>query len=75
MRRREMLSHSSPGSGHDRVAESRRHLVVCVDLGLAARTEGDMLSDQGRFVVLHRIEGERGEQIAGLLMGHHASTP
>ncbi len=49
--------------------------MVRIDLGLTARAVGHMVQDQRRLVVLHRMEGERGEQFAGLLMGHHASTP
>ena len=74
-RRLAMLSHNPSGSDLDRIAQCRRHLAVGIELRPATRALRQVLFDPLVFVRLHRIEREDCQQLAGFVVGHHASTP
>ena len=58
-----------------RVAHGRRDLPQAVELGPAAGADLQVLLQLGELVAVDGIEGVRSQELAGLLVGHHASTP
>ncbi len=63
------------GERLDRVAQRGRHLAVGVELGPTARALGQVGLDHLVLVAVQGVEGEHGQELSGLLMAHHASTP
>ena len=63
------------GQGLHRVAHGRRHLAQAVELGPAARAGLQMLLELGELVAVDGIEGVGTQELARLVVGHHASTP
>jgi hypothetical protein len=46
-----------------------------VELGPATRAGGQVRFDPLVLVVFHGIEREHGQELAGFIVAHHASTP
>ena len=63
------------GQGLHRVAHGRGDLAQAVELGPAARAGLQVLLELGELVAVDGIERVRTQELAGLLVGHHASTP
>ncbi len=59
----------------DRVAQGTRHLAQPVELGPTARTGVEVLLDLGHLVDVDGVERVGTQQLAGLLVRDHASTP
>ena len=70
-----MVDHSPSGRGSTRVAESPGHLTEGIELGAAAGARIEVCLQLGELLAVDGVEGVGAEELAGIVVGHHASAP
>ena len=70
-----MLDHSPSGSCSTELPNAAATSRCASSSARQRGTFGQVGLDQLLLVAVHRVEGEHGEELTGLLVGHHASTP
>ena len=63
------------GQGLHRVAHGGRHLAQAVELGPAAWAAGQVRLELGELIAIDGIERVGAQELAGLFVRHHTSTP